>query len=54
MAYRKDTHYATKKEVKSAGRVDQSVRRKGMGRVAKCPDSTNILSKNHEFQIFLP
>ena len=43
--YRKDTHYATKKGVKSAGRVVQSVRRKGLGRVGKCPDSTPKVSK---------
>ena len=36
-----------KKGVKSAGRVDQSVRCKGLGRVAKYPDSTNKLSKNN-------
>ena len=50
--YRKDTHYSTKKRAKSAGRVPQSVRSEGLGRIWKCPDSTNKVSRIHENQIF--
>ena len=51
-AYRKDTHYSTKKRAKSAGRVPQSVRSEGLGRIWKCPDSTKKVSRIHENQIF--
>ena len=50
--YRKDTHYATKKGVKSGVRVVQSVRRKGLGRVEKCPDSTPKVSKIMKSRFF--
>ena len=52
LTYRKDTHYSTKKRAKSAGRVPQSVRSEGLGRIWKCPDSTNKVSRIHENQIF--
>ena len=51
--YRKDTNYSKKKGVKSAGRVAQSVRGWRLGRAAKCPDSTNIVSRINENPIFL-